>query len=231
MTRAQVLSARLEQLPAFADLSGDCRQALAEAAVQRSIDPGARIVTEGQNSACLYIVLQGRVKMSRQTPTGGRALLALFGPGDLFGAVAALNGEHSDATMTAVERCECLEVPRQDLMEIFRLRPHYISELLPVLSRQLVECRNCLVEAISSRVEVRFAHLFLKLGEKIGRSVPPDTLVPVSLSRQDLADMTGTSLESCIRIMSRWGKEDVVETRSDGFLIRDREALERLSHA
>ena len=53
--------------------------------------------------------------------------------------------------------------------------------------------------------------------------------MPMALSRQDLADLTGTTVETCIRIMSRWGKEDVVRTEKEGFLLRDRQALENLA--
>jgi CRP/FNR family transcriptional regulator len=49
------------------------------------------------------------------------------------------------------------------------------------------------------------------------------------LSRQELADLTGTTIETCIRLMSRWGKEGVVETQSDGFLVVDRRGLEALT--
>ena len=58
---------------------------------------------------------------------------------------------------------------------------------------------------------------------------PEGTLIPMALSRQDLADLTGTTVETCIRIMSRWGKEDVVRTEKEGFVLRDRPALENLA--
>jgi CRP/FNR family transcriptional regulator len=185
-------------------------------------------MSEGEPAMGLCILLRGRVKMSRRTPSGSRALLALFGPGDLFGAVSALSGQEANATMVALERTELLEIPQQALRSLLSSRPDLLGELLPLLSQQLVECRNCLVEAVSSRVEVRFAHLFLKLGERVGRQEDGGTFVPVALSRQDLADMTGTTLESSIRVMSRWGKGGVVETVDEGFIVRDRESLERL---
>ncbi len=77
-----------------------------------------------------------------------------------------------------------------------------------------------------ARVEARFARLFLKLHEQIGRSERGGIFVPMPLARQELADLTGTTIETAIRIMSRWQKEDVLHTEKDGFVILNREALE-----
>jgi CRP/FNR family transcriptional regulator len=79
------------------------------------------------------------------------------------------------------------------------------------------------------RVETRFALLFLKLCENLGRPEGDGTFVSLPLSRQDLADLTGTTLETSIRVMSRWGKEGLVVTTPEGFRVSDREALERMA--
>jgi CRP-like cAMP-binding protein len=70
------------------------------------------------------------------------------------------------------------------------------------------------------------ARLFLKLGSQMGREERGGTFVPLQLSRQELADMTGTTIETAIRIMSRWGKLEVVRSEKDGFVILDRKTLE-----
>jgi CRP-like cAMP-binding protein len=70
--------------------------------------------------------------------------------------------------------------------------------------------------------------LFLKLAERVGRPEASGIFIPMSLSRQDLADLTGTTIETCIRLMSRWGKEGIVSTEKDGFRVLDRTALEKL---
>jgi CRP/FNR family transcriptional regulator len=79
---------------------------------------------------------------------------------------------------------------------------------------------------MGGRVEARFARLFLKLAEQIGRQERGGIYVAMPLARQELADLTGTTIETAIRIMSRWQKEDVVRTEKDGFVILDRHALE-----
>ena len=82
---------------------------------------------------------------------------------------------------------------------------------------------------MGARVEARFARLFLKLAEQIGRAEPRGTFVPMALTRQELADLTGTTIETCIRIMSRWQKEDVLLTEKQGFVICDQAVLDEVA--
>ena len=79
------------------------------------------------------------------------------------------------------------------------------------------------------RVEARIARLFLKLADSMGRPAGDGTAIPMALSRQELADLTGTTIETCIRVMSRWGKDEIVRTEKDGFVLLDKAALEELA--
>lgn len=224
-----IVAHRLGRLPHFRDLVRPGREALARAGTLRDYRRDDQVLTEGQSSDSLFLVLRGRLKMSRATPVGRNVILALFGPGEVFGAVAALSTHVADASVTAIEDCQCLELSAETVLELFSAHPELVRSLLPLLTRQLVECKNCLVELTGYRVEIRFAHLFLRLGERLGRPQPQGILLPLDLSRQELADMTGTTIETCIRLMSRWRTEGIVETSSQGFLIRDTQALAMLA--
>jgi len=103
-----------------------------------------------------------------------------------------------------------------------------VRGFLSGMARRIVELTQRIPEVAGGRVETRFAVLFLKLMDNLGRPEGDDVFVPLSLSRQDLADLTGTTLETSIRVMSRWGKEGVVSTAADGFRIAHRDILERL---
>ena len=223
------LVARLQGIPDFADLSPHGLAAFARVAAPRSFRKGDEILAEGVPATSFFVMLDGRVKMVRALSNGRSALLALFGPGELFGTVAALGGQPCEATIVALERSLCLQVDQSDLMDLFEQRPRLVGEILPLLTRQMVECKNCLVEMTCYRVEMRFAQLLLKLADSVGSPEPEGTFIPVPLSRQELADMTGTTIETCIRVMSRWGKSGVVDTEKRGFLLRDRATLAMLA--
>ncbi|MCP3958393.1 MAG: Crp/Fnr family transcriptional regulator [bacterium] len=224
-----VLSERLGSVPALVDVPLAGRAALAGLARPRSYRRGEKVLEQDQRTASFFILLQGRVKMTRTIPVGRNVVLSLFGPGDLFGSAAALSSQACDSSMVALEHALCLEVRREDLFRLFEERPELVGYLLPILTRHLVECGNCIVELSCHRVEPRFAQLFLKLADSVGEKKPSGVYVPVPLSRQELADMTGTSIETCIRVMSRWGKQGVVETEKGGFLVIDRAALRALA--
>lgn len=101
--------------------------------------------------------------------------------------------------------------------------------LLGSLSIRLMELTARLAELTGGRVESRFARLFLKLGDQMGRPDRGGLFLPMVLSRQELADLTGTTIETSIRIMSRWNKDSILLTDKDGFVILDRPALETLA--
>jgi len=101
--------------------------------------------------------------------------------------------------------------------------------LLVGLTHRLVELTNRLAELSGGRIEARLARFFLKLTTDIGQPRADGTFIAVTLSRQELADMIGTTIETAIRVMSRWGKDDIVRTEKDGFLIVKRYALEALA--
>jgi CRP/FNR family transcriptional regulator len=102
-----------------------------------------------------------------------------------------------------------------------------VRGLLSGMTQRLIELTSRLAEMSAGRIESRLARLFLKLADNSGRVGSSGIFIPMPLSRQELADLTGTTIETCIRIMSRWGKQGVLMTEKDGFLVADRTALEQ----
>jgi CRP/FNR family transcriptional regulator len=210
-------------------LAAEDRARLAEVSVVRSYDKGETLFSEGDPSDFLYTILTGRAKVVKMIPSGKEVILEIFGPGDPVGAVVAYEGRPYPASAIALERSSCLLVRRAPFFALLERHPTLVRGFLLGLTQRIVELTRRIPEVAGGRVETRFAHLFLKLADKMGRPEREGTLVPMALSRQDLADLTGTTIETCIRIMSRWGKEGVVRTEKDGFVVLDRPALERLA--
>jgi len=221
----------LGAIPALQGVSVAGREALARIALPRKFTADTEILTQGEETSSFFVLISGRAKMARYLESGRTVILSLFGPSDLFGAVAALGGQMCDAAVIALEPTVCLEVRREDLFRLFGQEPHLIGDLLPVLTRQLVECKNCIVELSCYRVEFRLAQVFLKLADTIGEAQDGGSFIGIDLSRQEVADLVGTTIETCIRIMSRWNKEGVLLTQENGFLLPDRAPLEAITDA
>lgn len=219
----------LRKIPLFRRLSAEDLSHLAAATQARSFPRGETIFSHGDPSDCLYTVARGRVKIFKVTPAGKDIILEIFGPGDPLGALAVYEERPYPASAVAVEDAVCLETPRAVFFELLERHPTLVRGLLAALNLRLVELTNRLAELTGGRVEPRFSRLFLKLADEIGRPVDAGTFIPMALSRQELADLTGTTIETAIRIMSRWGKDGVVLTEKDGFVVADRATLEVLA--
>jgi CRP/FNR family transcriptional regulator len=201
------------------------RQRVAEVARAHRYAKGSTIFSEGEPSDFFMTIVTGRVKVYKATPAGKEVILEIFGPGDPLGATAAYEGRPFPATAVALEDTECLLIPRGGFFALLEQHPSLVRGLLTGLTQRLVELTTRIADLSGARVEARFARLFVKLAKDIGRPGEGGTFIPLTLSRQELADMTGTTIETCIRIMSRWGKEGIVRTDKDGFTILEPDAL------
>ncbi len=224
-TRAAELLARA---PIFRRLTPEDRERIAQVAHVAPFGRGETIFREGDPAQSFYVVTAGRVKISKITPAGHELILEIFGVGDPLGAVAVYEGLPFPATATALEDTTCVLIPRQQFFALLETHPTLVRGLLLGLTTRLVEMTNRLAELTRTRVESRLARLFLKLAEQAGRADSRGELIPTVLSRQELADLTGTTIETAIRIMSRWHKQSLVLTEKDGFVIADRKGLQAL---
>ena len=213
----------------FRRLKPDDRQRLAAVATVRAFEKGATLFNEGDESDLMYTVTTGRVKVFKTTPRGTDVILELFGPGDPVGTVAVYESRPYPASAIALEATTCLLIPRQAFFSLLEGYPTMVRGLLVGLTHRLVELTNRLTELSGGRIEGRLARFFLKIGTDMGQRRDDGIFIPLVLSRQELADMIGTTIETCIRIMSRWGKDGVVRTDKDGFVIVDRAALEAVA--
>ncbi len=213
----------------FQRLTPEDGQRIAAVAHVRAFEKGATLFVEGDPSDWLYTVLTGRVKVFMTMAHGIDVILEIFGPGDPVGAVAVYESRPYPATAVALESTTCLLVPRQAFFDLLEAHPTLVRGLLLGLTHRLVELTSRLAQLTSGRIETRLARLFLKLAEDNGEAQSGGVFIPMHLSRQEIAELIGTTVETSIRIMSRWGKQGIVRTEKDGFLVVDREALKTLA--
>lgn len=226
---AAAVDEALRSVAAFRALAAEDRARLAEIASLRTYDKGDTLFTEGDPSDFLYTILSGRVKVIKAIPSGKEVILEIFGAGDPVGAVVAYEGRPYPASAIALDKTSCLLLRRAPFFALLERHPSLVRGFLLGLTQRIVELTRRIPEVAGGRVETRFAHLFLKLADKMGRRTAEGVGIPMALSRQDLADLTGTTIETCIRVMSRWGKDGLVRTEKDGFVLLDRRELEKLA--
>lgn len=224
------VAALLRVHPLYRRISNEDRQRLAAVSQVRTYARGQAIFVEGDPSEMLYTLVEGRVKLLKILPAGKEVILEILGPGDPLGAVAAFESRPYPASAVALEAATCIVIPRAAFFSLLETCPSFSRGLLVGLSFRLIELTRRIAEVSGGRVEQRFALLFSKLAERFGERRPDGTIqLPIVLSRQDLADLTGTTIETAIRVMSRWNQESLVTTAKTGFLITDTRELEQLA--
>ena len=214
-------------IPLFQALKQEERDALRQYVRIKSYEEGEVIFREGDPGTVFHFVLGGRIKVQKMTADGRDVILEIMGPGDPVGALAAYEERSFPATAIALEAASLFSLPRQEFFGVIAANPLLARGLLAGLTRRMVELTRRLAER-SARVEYRIARLMLTLADRVGRSEGGRLVVPVVLSRQEIADMVGTTQETAIRVMSRWGKDGLVETTEEGFVIPRRAALEAI---
>ncbi|MDX2000295.1 MAG: Crp/Fnr family transcriptional regulator [Thermoanaerobaculia bacterium] len=213
-------------------VSEEDRNRLAEVSQVRTYARGQAVFVEGEPSELHYTLIEGRVKVQKLLPAGREVILEILGPGDPLGAVAAYESRPYPATAVALEPATCIVFPRTAFFQLLDSCPSFARGLLVGLSVRLMDLTRRIAEVSGSRVEARFALLFLKLAERLGEKEPTGSVfLPLALSRQELADLTGTTIETAIRVMSRWSQGGLVTTEKSGFRLLDRTALEQLTGA
>lgn len=228
---ATPLMSVLKGLALFSRLGDEELTHLAGVARLARYAKGRTLFCEGDPSDTVITIVSGRVKVFKSLPSGNDVILHLLGPGDPVGTVATYEGLPFPASAVALEPTSCLLLGEREFFALIERHPALARGLLAGLTHRLMELTGRIAELTGGQVEPRFARLFLKMADQIGRRAPGGTLIPMRLARQELADLTGTRIETAIRIMSRWGKRGVVRTRADGFLVADRPALEAFARS
>lgn len=212
-----------DSIPLLASIRGGDRAALEPLCRLRGYDKGETIFEEGAPADRIHFVVHGRVKIVKAAGTRD-IILEILGPGEPVGAVAAFERRPFPATAITLEPSSILSIPEREFFQLLESRPDMNRHLLGGVTMRLMMMNKRLAD-MTGTAEARAAKLFLTLAERMGERRADATFIPLALSRQELADLIGTTLETAIRLMSRWQKEGVVITEKDGFVIADAAVL------
>lgn len=171
------------------------------------------------------MLTQGRVKVTQLTAHGVEILLRFVGPGELFGCVAALGEGVYPVTAAAVEPGMVLRWESKEIAALLEGCPHLSQNALRLLSGRVLELQERLRELSTERVERRVARALLRLARQAGRKVEGGVLLDLPLSRQSLASLTGTTLYTASRILSRWEQQGLIASGRARILLRSLHGL------
>ena len=183
------------------------------------------IFTEGDAPEWFYIVLTGKVKVTKISHDGKEIILEIISPFDIFGGVAVLRNFPYPANAVAMEDSEILKISRKNLMRLVDRFPNLMFCIALQLGDRMKSSYDTLKNIALERVEARIAALLLKLGNKVGVETDAGLMIDMRLTKQDIADMVGTTVETSIRTFSKFKKEGLVTDLDGKIIIKDREGL------
>lgn len=178
------------------------------------------IFLEGDASDNFYLVASGSVKVLKHTVIGKDIILEMMSPGDVFGGVAVLDKKPYPASAEAMEAASVIKISRHDLLKIMEEYPVLKLEIVKYFSDKLRDAHEMLKNIATERVERRIASLLLKLSEKIGVDDGEFIRIDFPLTRQEIAEMVGTTVETCIRTMSKFQKDGLIKSSNSRILIK-----------
>jgi CRP/FNR family transcriptional regulator, cyclic AMP receptor protein len=208
----------------FKGLAEADQRRVAALATIRDMQRGDVVWNEGDPAESLTVILRGRVKIVRHAEAGD-VILEIFGEGEPVGAIAVYNYMPYPASAICMEPVTLLMLPRRDYFELLDRNPDFARAIIRELTRLTLGLTRKLEDMRGQRVDARIAQLFLTLADRMGRPTDEGVVIPIQLSRQEVADLVGTTVESAIRTLSRWGREKLLISGRGRFVIPSLEAL------
>jgi CRP/FNR family transcriptional regulator len=218
----------LKQVSLLSDLPEADLKLLASQTRFEQLSKDQLVFYQGDPCDRVWLVYIGRVKIVYHDTDGREIILEIISSGEAFGGTVLFFPTHP-ATAIAMEDSTLASFSAEAYAKFLLNHPPTILKLLHMLGVRHLAMINMQTMA-GERVERRMAHILLKLAVRIGREMPDGKLITIPLSRQDLADMACTTLETSIRTISRFQKEGLVSTHRGGYIvIKDQERLEEIA--
>lgn len=184
------------------------------------------IYSEGSDPIYLYFLSKGKVKLLRSHEYGKELITTLYNEGDFFGYTSLLEGGAYNENAEALEDCEVCLIPKEDFLSLMYSNVGVMRTFVKMLSDNIQEKEQQLVNLAYSTVRKRVANALIKLQERFDKN--DDKAFSISISREDLANMVGTATESLIRTLSDFKSDNLIGIKGSNITIVDAEKLKKL---
>lgn len=179
------------------------------------VPQGSCFFHQGEASLKMYVIIEGRVKLSQVNENGDQIIVSYFESGQGLGIVVALSGMPYPLSAEAIEPCEAIAWHRDQMKQLMLKNPQLALNGLEMVARRFVLLQERFSDLATRQVEQRVARTLLRLVRQFGERVPDGVLINIPLTRQSLAEMTGTNLYNVSRILSKWEREGWVRSQRE----------------
>ena len=215
-----------EGSPLFAALSDEKLSQLLDIGRTTKVPAGQLLFRKGDDPDRFFVIVSGSAKANTPSTDGRSLVVRLFGPGDIFGEIAVLDGGARTADVATSEPCELLIFERTRFNRYLLEHPAMGIELLGVLARRLRHTTELLVDNVFLGVPVRLARVLIGLARSQSEISPHERQITIELSQQEIADMAGTSRVSINKQLREWEELGLLEIKRRRLTILDIDGLE-----
>jgi CRP/FNR family transcriptional regulator, cyclic AMP receptor protein len=217
----------VRQAPLFAALDDEAADALRGTMASVALARGQVLFHEGDPGDRLYVIVDGKIKLGRTSGDGRENLLAILGPGEMFGELSLFDPGPRNATATAVADTALIGLGNEDLTSWLSGRPDVARHLLRALARRLRRTNEALADLVFSDVPGRVAKALLDLSERFGRPTDDGLRVAHDLTQEELAQLVGASRETVNKALADFASRGWLRLDGKSVIILDPERLAR----
>jgi len=221
----------LSDLPPFSRLGKSQIRDILDQASSRRYEEGAAIFREGHDADRFFLLLDGYLRVIRTTPGGEQIIVLHISPGQLFGIAPALQRDTYPATSVAAAESIALSWPVRLWPEFTAKYDGFATESYKTLGARLGQIQETLTEMATQAVEKRVAAAVLRMVNQSGRKTDEGIEIAFPVTRQNISDMTGTTLHTVSRLLSAWEKAGMVQSTRKHIVVTDPHRLVVLSNA
>lgn len=210
---------RLHDIPLFTDLSPEALREVYQLCREEKRSTGEFFFLQGNPADTVYALVEGRVKLGQVTADGQQITMRIIGPWILFGLVAAVQDSVYPVSAEVMEDARAISWAHTTLQTLMAHHPRIAQNALSLMAGHIQEFQDRLREMASERVERRLARALLRLARQAGKKTAEGVEIDFPISRQDLAEMSGTTLFTASRILSDWERKGLVHAGRERIVI------------
>jgi CRP/FNR family cyclic AMP-dependent transcriptional regulator len=217
----------VRQSPLFAALDDDAANALMESMTASRLERGDVLFREGDRGDRLYVIGEGKIKLGLTSIDGRENLLAILGPGEMFGELSLFDPGPRTATATAVAETQLIALGHEDLNTFLSGRPAVATTMLAALARRLRRTNEALSDLVFTDVPGRVAKALLDLSGRFGRPSEEGVLVAHDLTQEELAQLVGASRETVNKALADFATRGWIKLEARAVVLIDIERIQR----
>lgn len=212
-------------LPAFAGLSGEDAEVVLASARSSRFPKNAEVFSQDEEAQHFFLLLSGYVRVLRTTLEGEQIIARYINEGELFGIAVAMGRTTYPADAVAAVDCVVLAWPNSVWPELQSRFPVFGASAYETIGARLQDTQSRVMEMSTRQVEQRIAGAVMRLVQQSGRKTDDGVEIDFPISRQDIAEMTGSTLHTVSRLMSAWEEEGIVRSGRQKVTVTDPHAL------